>query len=232
MNYMTLKQKILWCPNNMVYYFFKSEVRRMQSDTPRYKATDMSDAWENIRYQLEKCIGCHSGKTRQPSKAKTSSHLVGYRWEEFTRNKNSLSNLKEIQSWEEIEDHERVLLIRMPDPTNAAPYIPFKFRMQGKTEDEKIRELVESAGDYIIYSLSESNHIHSSIPLHPSIMDQVRPPIGYKCHRCGSPDHFIQQCQGRQIGRRPSGIPRSFLVEATEDDCTFVDDEGKKWKRK
>ncbi|KAL9053405.1 MAG: hypothetical protein Q9162_004775 [Coniocarpon cinnabarinum] len=98
------------------------------------------------------------------------------------------------------------------------------------SEDENIAALFKETGaqwEQEKARMAEATRVsRSGAPPRPDQNSRGPPPVGYVCHRCRKPGHFIQNCptnndtnydNGPRV-KRTTGIPRSFLRTVKEDE--------------
>lgn len=220
----------------MVYYQFKLMCGKDGVGTPVF--LDSAGTWENVRYLIEKKIGCH-GKHRKGA----GTHIIGFMYGDFLDNKYRVRGLDPVPPHHQLAIDDLIILMRKPNPDGFASFVPIDYRVctfvPGSSEEERLQQLQHY--DPHKTHIRENNRL-MVCDVHPSCVEMgtlPRPHEGYECHVCGSRDHFIRHCSFKNDKdvvppkrmRRPSGIPLSFLQKATDsaDGASYVDDQGERW---
>lgn len=145
-------------------------------------------------------------KQKQEKKHLCESSFVGFRLSDWRLIKNKkdifLGNTKLIGPNETIVKDEKIVVMRLPTKiVNQICQNVKTLKLDNNlTEEERINQVVNFS------SMEPKKQVF--------IVDKNQPPPGYYCHNCGSPFHFLQNCDmGRRM--RPKGIPKMFL-EKTE----------------
>lgn len=193
--------------NHVFWWKFASE---LQNEAIPFRGHALDVEWYQVKETLE--TEFHFNKVKQQKRNLCHTSLLAFRlddWKKIQSKQDILNGLCDpLQAHDTFVKDEKIILMRLPSNIVHSLYkevVSLTFD-DTLTEEEKIARITDFDGGMSKHQKVNNNKVAIDYSKHP--------PLGYYCHNCGSPDHFVQNCdKGRRM--RPKGIPKMFL-EKTE----------------
>lgn len=191
-------------------------------------------AWYIVKEELERYYQLRAPK--QQKKGLVASSLLAYPWTTWF----AAGNMRKrdlfvpgapapLMANDVIIENTRIIIVRLPQKMVSRLYEeagPTLFFTEAETEEERIAKI--SSFNYYLHGGPGGPNGPSGPSGGWEEKASGRPPPSYRCHNCGQPGHWKQQCKsGRRMA--PKGIPKRFLeqVELTDDAAsTYVLEDG------
>lgn len=189
--------------HDVFWWKFASELPRKNIN---FRGCSCNLAWYQAKELIEKDFAFDKVKQEKQGLCKTS--LLAFRmneWKNIKTKKDIMDGLHQpLQAHDVFSKDEQIVLMRLPKKIVNFLYKDVEVLTldNNLTEEEKLQKVLDFDG-----GLLKPN-------MRPQYDFSKHPPFGYFCHNCGSPAHYVQNCdKGRRM--RPKGIPKMFL-EKTE----------------
>lgn len=195
--------------------------------------------WEDVRYVIEWRLYMHKElKKGNP----VYSYIKAQRWTpEFRWSENG-----DIQSYEELQNGEAIVIRRLPIPPGIHRFTPVRFDpsqnfsnpiTDDMTEEEKIAAIQQASVDTFRIAAARKRQSLKHASEYQVGEHGVIPPDSYVCNGCGARGaHFRRNCpkpKEEALDRKvkTTGIPYQFLRQAEEGESRMRDTDGRTVKR-
>jgi len=192
-------------PEHKRAFFFFKFVNELAFPDKSWRALPGDRKWHKIKEQLEDRFGLK--RQKQKKRNINFGSYIAYRledWQKIARREHIFTRPEHapITAHELIHPNEKLVIACFPEKRVSRIYHEVRTLQfdETMTEEERLEKLFSTS---------------AAVPDKSRLTG--RPPPGYRCHNCGSADHYRHQCD-RARRMEPKGIPKKFLKKVDHVD--------------